>query len=128
MVIQATAKETEIIMRAIKTYGDKSQEDIAIEEMSELTKAILKNRRYSSLETRENIREEIADVLIMLAQLITIYAVPGEDVISDTITEKLDRLKRRLEAENCEINQHIEKCEDCGFCETKERTENENQI
>lgn len=124
MVIEITKQEDEIIMRAIKTYGVKNQEDIAIEEMSELIKAILKNRRYSSLETRENIREEIADVMIMLAQLISIYAVPGETIILDTITEKLNRLDKRLRAENCEINQHIEKCNDCGFCEVKERNEN----
>ena len=99
MDIKITKQEKEIIMRAIETYGVKSQEDIAIEEMSELIKAILKNRRYSSLETRENIREEIADVFIMLTQLIVIYTVPGENSILDTITEKLNRLKARIEAE-----------------------------
>lgn len=103
MIIEVTKQEDEIILRAIETYGVKNQEDIAIEEMSELIKAILKNRRYSSLETRENIREEIADVMIMLAQLISIYAVPGETIILDTITEKLNRLDKRLRAENCEI-------------------------
>lgn len=103
MDIKCTANEREILKRAIETYGVKNQEDIAIEEMSELIKAILKNRRYSSLETRENIREEIADVIIILAQLILIYKVPGETIILDTITEKLNRLNKRLSAENCEI-------------------------
>lgn len=103
MDIKCPANEREILKRAIETYGVKNQEDIAIEEMSELIKAILKNRRYSSLETRENIREEIADVMIMLAQLILIYNVPGETIILDTITKKLNRLDKRLRAENCEI-------------------------
>ena len=103
MDIKCPANEREILKRAIETYGVKNQEDIAIEEMSELIKAILKNRRYSSLETRENIREEIADVMITLAQLILIYNVPGETIILDKITEKLNRLDKRLRAENCEI-------------------------
>ena len=98
--------------KAIKTFGERSQEDVAIEEMSELTKAIIKNRRYKTDETRENIREEIADVLIMLVQLIIIHGF--DEAI---IKRKINRLKQRITAEKCDINNHIESCEDCGFCE-----------
>lgn len=89
---------------AIKTFGERSQEDVAIEEMSELTKAIIKNRRYKTDETRENIREEIADVLIMLVQLIVIHGF--DEAI---IKKKIDRLKQRITAEKCDINKHIVK-------------------
>lgn len=116
MNIGITKDEFEIIARAIKTFGVKPQEDVAIEEMSELTKAIIKNRRYHTEETSENIREEMADVMIMLAQLIAVYGPPDE-----IITVKLERLKKRINSAECEINQHIEKCEDCGFCEVSEQ-------
>ena len=57
---------TEILQEAIKKYGVQSQCDMCIEEMSELTKALLKLRRASTQpemqKCRENIREEIADV------------------------------------------------------------------
>ena len=112
MNIGITKDEFEIIARAIKTFGVKPQEDVAIEEMSELTKAIIKNRRYHTEETSENIREEMADVMIMLAQLIAVYGSPDE-----IITVKLERLKKRINSAECEINRHIENCEDCGFCE-----------
>ena len=41
----------------INSYGTKSQEDVAIEEMAELQKAILKHRRYTGDETRAEIIE-----------------------------------------------------------------------
>lgn len=89
---------TEIERKAIKAYGHKKQEDICIEEMSELIKAIIKNRRYSSTETRQSIREEVADVQIMLDQMRMIF---GPTLIEEDA--KLTRLAGRLgmlEAEN----------------------------
>lgn len=62
-------EEQKILETAIKVFGDKAQEDIAIEEMSELTQAILHNRRGRE----SNIPEEIADVLIAVEQLIIIH-------------------------------------------------------
>lgn len=91
MDIFINARETEILIDALDTYGVKSQEEIAIEEMSELVKALIKNRRYTSEETRADILEEIADVEIMLMQLILVYGNPLE-----IITEKLERLKQRV--------------------------------
>lgn len=82
---------TEIERKAIKAYGHKKQEDICIEEMSELIKAIIKNRRYSSTETRQSIREEIADVQIMLDQMKMIF---GTTLIEEDA--KLTRLADRL--------------------------------
>ena len=50
-----------------------AQSDMLIEEMSELTKAILKHRRNQTQQTLESIREEMADVQIVLDQLYLIY-------------------------------------------------------
>lgn len=95
MEVFLSQKELDTVKRAIDIYGVKNQEDVAIEEMSELTKAIIKNRRYNTDETRANIREEIADVQIMLMQLFFCYGVP-----SNLYSEKIDRLEKRLDETN----------------------------
>jgi MazG nucleotide pyrophosphohydrolase domain. len=59
-------------------WGCGPQENVAIEEMSELIKAIMKNRRTDSNETMFNIWEEIADCLIMLEQLCYMYEISDE--------------------------------------------------
>jgi NTP pyrophosphatase (non-canonical NTP hydrolase) len=91
-------KHPEVLQRAIDTWGTLAQTDMAIEEMSELTKAILKYRRaYGKAEgsaAEENIREEIADVFIMLAQLVIIFDRDG--AVQREIDFKLNRLAERL--------------------------------
>ena len=91
-------REVEIMERAIATYGETCQVDVAIEEMSELTKALLKFRRGGWSECSalyvDAIREEMADVSIMLSQLELIY---GD--VTDIEIEKLERLERRLNGE-----------------------------
>ena len=84
-------KETEILIDALDTYGVKSQEDMLIEEMSELTKALMKHRRYNTDETLADILEEIADVEITLMQLVLVYGNPVE-----IVEAQLDRLKQRI--------------------------------
>ena len=91
-------RRKEIECRAIRTYGAQMQEDITIEEMSELTKALLKYRRYINEPGKwrnlpDAVREEIADVQIMLEQLHLIY---GDS--SDIEEYKLNRLWARMEA------------------------------
>lgn len=88
---QRNQKET--LRAAINTFGIPRQEDIAIEEMSELTKAIIKNRRTPDKSHKDDIREEIADVFIMITQLKMIY---GGD-IEEIIDKKIKRLQLRLE-------------------------------
>ncbi len=106
-------EQREICQQALDTYGIDKQLDIAIEEMAELTRAIIKHRRYASRETYENLCEETADVAIMLEQIF--LSTKGADIAKYGIA-KIARLKQRLTAENCDINKHIESCEDCGFC------------
>ena len=78
----------------INTYGTKMQEDIALEELAELQKAILKHRRYESKETEKEIIEEIADVEIMLEQLKIIYSC--HDDVKKQIEHKIDREIKRI--------------------------------
>jgi NTP pyrophosphatase (non-canonical NTP hydrolase) len=100
--------DIDTLKRAINTNGITTQEDVAIEKMSELVKAILKRRRAIKKqatadkirETENNIREEIADVIIMIQQLILIYDSDGD--IQMNIDSKLKRLKKRLGMEEDE--------------------------
>lgn len=78
----------------INCYGTKSQEDVAIEEMAELQKAILKHRRNAGDETRAEIIDEIADVEIMLEQLKIIYSCNRE--VEERKYYKIDRQIGRI--------------------------------
>ena len=82
-----------IYKQAIKTYGEKAQKLMAIEEMSELTKEICKD--FRGLLDREHLIEELADVLIMLDQMLLMYKVSGEE-ICQMCERKMERLKERL--------------------------------
>lgn len=82
------------LLYIVTKYGSKPQEDMAIEECSELQKAILKNRRKPSVEHWGDIVDEIADVEIMLEQLKTIYSCRRE--VEERIDYKLDRQINRI--------------------------------
>lgn len=87
-------REAKILQDAIDTYGEDKQIDIAIEEMSELTNALLKYRRkgvYAGVEEYKAIMEEMADVGIMLNQLALIFGDCAEQEIA-----KLERLEKRI--------------------------------
>lgn len=92
-----------IITRAIDAYGYDAQLKMAIEEMSELTKAICKLWRADTEEEferlLEDVTEETADVQIMLYQ---IYAMIGAGEFDAKMEEKLERLEARLDAKEKE--------------------------
>ena len=86
-------REGRILEAAIDTWGSEMQIIVAIEEMSELTKALTKYIRADDAATISvNIREEMADVGIMLNQLSLIFGDTTEEEI-----RKLNRLRRRIE-------------------------------
>lgn len=89
-----TIDEKKIILNAICEYGAEAQTDMMIEEMSELAKALLKYRRKVSDETLGNVIEEMADVQIMLDQMIEIYDRDGRFDVQRGA--KLLRLAERL--------------------------------
>lgn len=85
-------KIIKICFKAIETYGAESQVDKAIEEMSELTKALLKERRYG--ENRVDVCEEIADVFITLLQMVLIFE--EKDEVAKYVDYKIKRLEKRI--------------------------------
>lgn len=89
------------------TYGIEKQSDIAIEEMAELTKALLKYRRTIPTHTEavtiaKNIVEELADVQIMILQLEYLLRYLGwteEGEWYKIIKKKINRQLERIAAE-----------------------------
>ena len=85
-----------ILEDAVKTWGKAAQQDMLLEEMSELAKAVLKLRRVKDKIMLpcaiSSIRSEMADVQIMLDQMKVIF---GD--IADVEEEKLKRLLEQLE-------------------------------
>ena len=78
---------------AINTFGPEKQEEVAVEEMAELTKEICKNWRGK--DNRAAIAEEIADVTIMLEQLRIMFE------LNESVSLYMD-MKIRRAAENLE--------------------------
>lgn len=96
-----TSEKMNVLERAINTYGNDAQIDKAIEEMSELTKALLK-LRYAAKDyehdiLQEAVAEEIADVGIMLRQLRMIFDFDA--TILHYEDEKVQRLQRQMRKE-----------------------------
>lgn len=87
-------------------YGIERQSLVAMEELSELQKAISKLVRNPEEKTkplefkglRNNLIEEMADVLICMDQLIEYYQIERPE-IQDIIQAKQERQAKRLEEE-----------------------------
>lgn len=97
------------IARIANTYGLNPQIDIAIEEMAELTKELLKYRRagYSNeaADRAKNIVEELADVQIMILQIEYLLRYLGwttEGEMYEEMKRKIERQLKRLLAVKCE--------------------------
>ena len=90
----------EILPDALEHYGERAQVDMMLEEMAELSKALLKLRRAKKHEITEplflvkNVEEEIADVQIVLNQMKLLF--PGWGI---WMQAKLQRLEERIEKE-----------------------------
>lgn len=81
--------DTKFLLDVIDKFGVKNQMLKAIEEMSELTQALIK---HINSETN-NVEEEIADVLIVVEQLRLIY---NNNNIEKFIDYKIKRLKEKM--------------------------------
>lgn len=86
-----------VLRQAIETYGSDMQLNVAIEELSELTKEICKYKR--GVDNTEAITEEVADCYIMLEQIKMIFGLDKGTAIEDAIDYKIERLKKRLQEE-----------------------------
>jgi hypothetical protein len=102
-------KKEELYMQAWRIWGRDMQLDILIEEMAELTQAIIKARRCNMI-WNPVVLEEIADVTICLEQIDTILkALPTDidrvtnqptgyliDIVEEIKACKIARLEGRL--------------------------------
>lgn len=97
------AKKHDVLRRAVSTYGELMQTDILIEEMSELTKAIIKVRRHGWDRASTDVLEELVDVQICVDELKIIleknYQCIGSflDLYDQMIMQKVARLENRLD-------------------------------
>lgn len=93
-------REGRILQSAIDTWGPRTQTVKAMEELAELIQALSRRLLCMYLNAPggnaalENVREEMADVSIMLNQLELIYGDTTEEEI-----KKLLRLEARIAAE-----------------------------
>ena len=79
-----------ILTKAVEHYGRGHQQDKAIEELSELIRALAR------CDDPENLAEEMADVRIMLDQLEIIFG--NHDKVREQEYIKLTRLNERVKA------------------------------
>ena len=82
--------EKEIMQEAISLFGEEMQERVACEECAELIQAISHKHRQRP----HNIAEEIADVSIMLEQLIIINDCASD--VESIRKNKIERLYSRI--------------------------------
>ena len=87
-------KEESLYQRAVRVWGKQPQMLQVIEEMSELTKEILKNvnRKKDNI---DELVEETADVEIMLEQLKCCYHI--EQQVEDYKSNKVKVIEKRLD-------------------------------
>lgn len=87
------------LLQLIHHYGYDHQERKAVEEMSELTKELTKiwncKNESEQIILIDNIQGEIADVYVMINQLMLLY---GRDKIMSIAEHKVDRAIRRMNA------------------------------
>lgn len=85
-----------ICKEAVESYGSFHQTLKAMEEMGELTTALVKFRDGRAV--YEDVVDEIADATIMMFQLSLIF---DKDKVEDRINDKLHRLEKRLAVQEC---------------------------
>lgn len=70
--------DKEVIHKSIQHYGEENQSTVCMEECAELIHAISKAKRGKL--NKENLKEEIADVLICIEMLKQMYGIPSSDI------------------------------------------------
>ena len=85
----------ELYKRMLDKFGD-LQMVVAVEELSELQKEVCKAMRGKF--NKEHLVEEVADVKIMIDQIMLHYAIQ-ESEVQQVIDEKLKRTEERFKGE-----------------------------
>lgn len=98
-VSDLTSSEDPRLKTIVHHYGT-AQKMIMLEEMLELGMAILKLERGFSQERYDNLKEEIADVLIMAHQLRLLFGhLEIDKIIEEKIERQLGRIREEEESE-----------------------------
>ena len=92
---KCTEDDDAVFRLALAIYGPGLQTLVAIEEMSELQKELVKHERGA--DNVPHIAEEIADVQIMLDQMTLLFDCA--DAVQNLHSAKVARLAKRLDAE-----------------------------
>lgn len=92
------------VLKIINTFGVRPQQRKLMEEVFELQEAIICYEmsphgiyRYIRTEYKSNIEEELADVLVLLEQIINYYQIDKKE-IKEIMNEKIDRTLERIES------------------------------
>lgn len=93
-----TGEKRQICISIIEHYGAEKQSLKSCEELGELIRSISRLVFNHSKENLDNLKEEIADVLIMVEQLKYLYGIIDSDIDS-IITQKLNRTLKRIKEE-----------------------------
>lgn len=88
----------DVIRTIVGYYGADAQSMQACEECAELIQAVSKLTRGVTEMRISALVEEIADVRIMMSQLMQLYGIP-EPEVSECIDEKLKRQLKRIKEE-----------------------------
>ena len=99
--VQNLEREDVRIKTIADHYGFTSQANMLTEEAAEFTVALNKLRRGNA-NAYDNIKEEVADVLVIALQLRELL---GSEKIDQIIHEKIDRQLGRIQNENAWLNQ-----------------------
>lgn len=87
----------------VEVFDESHQCLLCVEEMTELSKELLKfERGYEDEKQIDKIAEETADVLITIEQIMRIYEI--EDDVLVYREQKLNRTKQRLERYKAKLN------------------------
>ena len=85
-----------VLEENIKEHGIVEETVIAIEECAELIQAISKVKRYGFVgEYKDNLIEEIADVSIVIREIMMMFGIADDD-LENAIYAKVQRLKNRM--------------------------------
>ena len=95
-----TVQDAETLHKARSTYGAYRQIGVAAEECTELAKELIKAFRYDTFDevvenTKDNVVDEVADVLIVLDHVINLYNITVSD-LEPHIQKKMNRLRHWL--------------------------------
>lgn len=88
-----TTNPPDLYQEALTFFGEASQQDKLVEEMAELTQAIMKYRRKPSEKNRQNLHEEFADVQLVMQQ---IKLTLDEETVNAYTCQKLARLYKLI--------------------------------